>query len=118
MEWSNHQDWNILQDEQLNKMGFVRTTADLCVYTAATGEMFIIAVYVDDILLAGRNDKCMIEVKKMLVKHFEIKDMCKMTHFIWVKIVQDGSDNMCQKCVGKIQNGLLALFMLWTVILC
>lgn len=69
-------------------MGFVQTTADPCIYTAATGERFIIAVYVDDILLAGRNDKQMMEVKKMLAKHFEIKDMGELTHFLGVKIVQ------------------------------
>lgn len=61
--------WNIILDEQLKKIGFVQTTADPCIYTAATGEMFIIAVYVDDILLARRNDKQMMEVKKMLAKH-------------------------------------------------
>ncbi len=62
--------WNIVLDEQLKKMGFVQTTVDPCIYiTAATGEMFFIAVYVDDILLAGCSNKRMMEVKKILAKH-------------------------------------------------
>jgi len=72
----------------MKKMGFVQIKADPCIYTAATGEMFIKAVYVVDFLLAGRNNKQIIEVKKMLAKHFEIKDVCELTHFLGVKIVQ------------------------------
>ncbi len=80
--------WNIVLDEQLKKMGFVQTTGDPCIYTAVTGEMFFIAVYVDYILLAGCSNKRMMEVKKMLAKHFKIKDMGELTHFLGVKIVQ------------------------------
>lgn len=69
-------------------MGFVQTIGDPCIYTAATSEMFFIAVYVDDILLAGCSNKRTVEVKKMLAKHFEIKDMGELTHFLGVKIVK------------------------------
>jgi len=59
----------------MKKIGFVQTAA-------ATGEMFIKAMYIDDFLLAGRNNKQMIEAKKMLAKHFEIKDIGELTHFL------------------------------------
>ncbi len=49
--------WNSALDSQLKTMGFTQTSSDPCLYTAAEGETFIIAVYVDDIVLAGRDDR-------------------------------------------------------------
>jgi len=46
--------WNSALDSQLNKMGFTQITSNPCLYTTSEEEMFIIAIYVDDILLAGR----------------------------------------------------------------
>ncbi len=80
--------WNIVLDNQLKKMGFVQTPSDPCIYTTETDEMFIIAVYVDDILLAGHSNKRMTEVKKLLARHFELTDMGELTQFLGVKIVQ------------------------------
>ena len=40
--------WNITLDHQLKKMGFVQTPSDPCLYVSSEGELFIIAVYVDD----------------------------------------------------------------------
>ena len=47
-------------------MRFVQTSSDPCIYVDAEGEMFVIAVHVDDIVLATRNDKRMEDVKKGL----------------------------------------------------
>ena len=41
--------WNSALDNHLNKMDFTQTTSDPCLYIATEGEMFVIAVYVDDI---------------------------------------------------------------------
>ena len=38
----------------LKKMGFLQVPGDPCLYVSSEGEMFLIAVYVDDILLAGK----------------------------------------------------------------
>lgn len=56
-------------------MGFVQMTSDPCLYTTTEGKISIITAYVDDILLAGKSNKQMIEVKEALVKQFEVKDM-------------------------------------------
>ena len=47
-------------------MGFVQAAGDPCLYMASEGEMFLIAVYVDDILLAGRSNEKLTAVKKAL----------------------------------------------------
>ena len=56
---------------------------------ASEGDPFIIAVYVDEILLAGEEDKQMLEVKQALSKRFQVKDMGELHDFLGVKIVHD-----------------------------
>lgn len=46
--------WNSELDSQLKKMGFMQITNDPCICMASEGEIFIIGVYVDDIVLAGK----------------------------------------------------------------
>lgn len=56
--------WNTTLDIQLKKMGFTQGKSDPCLYTnSVEGELFVIAVYVDDILLVTKNVKRMEEVK-------------------------------------------------------
>ena len=81
--------WNSALDEKLKKMGFVQSASDPCLYVFSDGEMFIIAVYVDDILLGGKSDGQMSDVKKALSKQFKMKDMGALHHFLGVKIVRD-----------------------------
>ena len=60
--------WNHALDNQLKNMGFKQTSSDTCLYvsTDSEGEMFIVAVYVDDIILGGKSSTKMSEVKKEL----------------------------------------------------
>lgn len=70
-------------------MGFVQCTSDPCIYVKEEfGEIFIIAVYiyVDDILLAGKTDQQINEVKQALA---EMKDIGELHHFLGVKVVQN-----------------------------
>ena len=69
-------------------MGFSQTKGAPCIYTAEHGEPFIIGVYVDDILLAGKSDKRLPEVKATLPDEFHMKDMGELHHFLRVKIIQ------------------------------
>jgi len=80
--------WNSALDSQLKRMGFVQTASDPCIYIASE-EMFIIGVYVDDIVLAGKSDKRMEDVKKAIAMQFDVKDLGKLHYFLGMKIVQD-----------------------------
>ena len=66
--------WNAALDHKLKQMDFVQAKGDPCLYMAAEGEMFIIAVYVDDIVLAGKGDQRMTEVKQALAHQFQVID--------------------------------------------
>lgn len=81
--------WNTALDSQLKKMGFIQTTSDPCLYVSSEGEPFIIAVYVDDILLAGKTDSRIVEVKNALASKFNVKDMGELKYFLGVKVIQD-----------------------------
>ena len=81
--------WNHTLDSQLKKMGFAQSNSDPCLYISITGEPFIIAVYVDDILLAGRSIQRINEVKNELRSQFNVKDMGSVEYFLGVKVQQD-----------------------------
>ena len=52
--------------------------------------VFLIAVYVDDIVLGGRNEAKMKAVKEELSEKFKMKDLGTLHYFLGVKVVQDG----------------------------
>ena len=80
--------WNAVLDDQLKDMGFVQSASDPCVYKDSGGEMSLIGVYVDDIILAGKNDKKTNEVKRALGAKFNIKDMGKLHYFLGMNVLQ------------------------------
>ena len=53
--------------------------------------MFFIGVYVDNIILVGKDEKRIEEIKYALSQKFDIKDMEKLHHFLGMKILQDES---------------------------
>ena len=82
--------WNTALDSHLKKMKFVQTKADPCIYVFKDKtETVIIAVYVDDILIAGTSNKKIAEVKAAIANCFEVKDMGEFHYFLGVKIVRD-----------------------------
>ena len=71
---------NSMLDSKLKNLGFTQTKSDVCIYTASEGELFIIAVHIDDIILVGKSEKRIKEVKSMLAQQFEVKHLG--IHFI------------------------------------
>ena len=70
--------WNSALNCQLKAMGFAQTTSNPYLYVSTEGEMFVIAVYVDDIVLAGKSNRKMSEVKNALASRFDVKDMGRL----------------------------------------
>jgi len=48
-----------------------------------------VAIYVDDIILGGRNEAEMNTVKKELGHRFDMKDLGKLHHFLGIMVIQD-----------------------------
>lgn len=49
----------------------------------------MIAVHVDDLVLAAKSDKRIADVKKALGEKFEVKDMGELHHFLGTKVLQN-----------------------------
>lgn len=81
--------WNGILDAYLKEMGFMQSTSDPCIYMDAGGDGFCIRVYVDDMVLAGRSDERIKEVKDALSQRFDIKNLRKLHHFLGVTVEQD-----------------------------
>ena len=81
--------WNETLDEYLKELGFRQSSNDPCIYILDSGgEMFIVAVYVDDIILAGTSLSLINEFVDKIGKRFEIKDMGKLHYFLGVKVIR------------------------------
>lgn len=61
--------WNVALDEHFKEIGFVQHQEDPCLYTATGGETVMIAVYVDDILIATKSEEKMDQVKDCCAIH-------------------------------------------------
>ena len=81
--------WNTALDSHLKKMGFSQSKSDPCIYVSGGGkDTFYIGVYVDDMILAGKDETKMENVKKELSSKFEIKDLGELSYFLGMSIVQ------------------------------
>ena len=66
--------WNEILDEHLQSMGFQKSAADECIYTGKmNGDLVLLAVYVDDIIVALRKSKLSIRLKKSLPNVFQLR---------------------------------------------
>ena len=86
--------WNSTLDAYLKKLGFVQTASDPCIYYQKTDKDIVyIGVYVDDIILAGRDEKRLQEIKGDFSKKFDIKDLGELKYFLGMKVVQIKGNN-------------------------
>ena len=70
--------WNWFHtiDPVLVDIGFVQLKSDTCVYVYSRESVkIILALYVDDLLLAGNNAEAMAIVKSQLKQRFKMTDM-------------------------------------------
>ena len=73
--------WNRKLSEYLCSIGFTQGSADPCIYIKTGDSLMIVAVYVDDLILAAEDFDDMVAVKRELSSRFKMKDMGEL-HFI------------------------------------
>ena len=83
--------WNKLLDNVLKSFGWRRLSSDWCIYIwrDSKGHLMILAVHVDDMLLAGNNRELMEEAKVWLAKNFKIKDMGSLKLVIGLEVIRN-----------------------------
>ena len=82
--------WNSVLDEHLKSIGFVQTESDPCIYVKVKdGDIFIAAVWVDDIILAGKTDEEINNVKASIAERFQVKDMEELKYILGQQVIQE-----------------------------
>ena len=88
--------WHAVLHEFLLGIDFHQSTADPCVFIR-NDELFILLVFVDDIILATQHDKTMNNVKDSLKSRFTMKDLGPICFFLGIQFTQNsGEITMCQ----------------------
>ena len=74
--------------QYLKQLGFAQLNSDPCIYISAGEEMFVIGVYVDDIILCGKSVDRISKVIHSLGDKFAVKDMGELHSFLGMKVIQ------------------------------
>ena len=76
-------------------MGFKQLENDPCIYTLSSeGELFIVAIYVDDIILGSKSSEQIQDFIKRISQRFNVKDMGKLHYFLGVKVAYPVSEKI------------------------
>ena len=91
--------WNKTIDEYLKQSGYVQNDADPCIYLkrfVKEGKevILLIAVYVDDLLIASNNDKELISEKKQISKRFKMGDEGEVHYILGMAINRNRKDGV------------------------
>jgi hypothetical protein len=82
--------WNKLLDNTLKKLEFNRCNKDLCVYLYKSGNTFaILAVHVDDMLMASNSKQKLAEIKQGLSKFFRVKDLGEVNFLLGIEVTRN-----------------------------
>lgn len=101
--------WNTKLDSVLTKMGYRACESEACLYTKCTQEKTInvIAVYVDDLLLACSDKGEMLATKRAICSEFQVVDKGPATNFLGLEIQRDGDIGAIRISQKKHIMGLL-----------
>ncbi|KAL0411792.1 UNVERIFIED_CONTAM: Retrovirus-related Pol polyprotein from transposon RE1 [Sesamum latifolium] len=81
--------WNTEFTNKIEAFGFIQFKHDHCMFTKSTESgLFILLVYVDDILIAGASEILIQEVKHYLHSLFTIKDLGIAKYFLGLEIAR------------------------------
>jgi hypothetical protein len=82
--------WYLKFDKTIKEFGFKENVEDNCVYAKfKNGKYVFLILYVDDILLASSEVSLLLETKKFLFSHFEMKDLGEARFVLGIEIHRD-----------------------------
>lgn len=84
--------WHHTFDKTLKEYGAIATNADTCLYHIGQGEdATLIAIYVDDVLIASRNEKDIERISDFLSQRFNIKRLGEVHQCLGIEFNRDGN---------------------------
>ena len=91
--------WNNTIDEYLKESGFKQNDADACIYEKRFKEgdkevVILVAVYVDDLLIASNDLQSNAEERRRLSSRFELEDLGEANFCLGRSIKRDRSNGL------------------------
>lgn len=81
--------WNIKFTDALLKEGYCQSAHDHSLFTRKHGgDLVVLLVYVDDLLITGTSSTMIAEAKSTLHQHFKMKDLGKLRYFLGIEVMQ------------------------------
>ncbi|GAB6025573.1 hypothetical protein CHUAL_014034 [Chamberlinius hualienensis] len=107
---AGHQ-WYMRLDQELSAMGFKSLKTDPCLYVLKKGKtLVLLAIYVDDILLAANDTAELENVKTMLKTSFKISDFGEAKFCLGIEINHDKARKSITLTQTKYINDVLDRF--------
>lgn len=80
-------DWYECFDKYMIKLGFRKSNVELCLYIHGKGENIIyLLIYVDDLLICGKDKKKIQSIKKLLSDRFKMKDLGEINEYLGIEV--------------------------------
>ena len=80
--------WNSNIDSTLKQLGLVKSINDPCLYLKTEGNVVLVGLYVDDLLIASSDVDIVSSIKCKLSDVYDVKDLGKLTYFLGVEVKQ------------------------------
>ena len=83
--------WYQKFDAFMCSQGYKRSTEDPCLYVKRqhNGQLIMLILYVDDMLIAGHSKKDIADLKMKLKSQFDMKDLGDANHILGMRITRD-----------------------------
>ena len=83
--------WYQKFDAFMRSQGYTRSKEDPCLYVKRTrdGQLIMLILYVDDMLIAGHSKKDIADLKQKLSSHFDMKDLGDAHHILGMRVTRD-----------------------------
>ena len=104
-------EWYLMIDAFLRSLGFERVSAEHCVFVRqAKGNLVIIALYVDDQLMAATNRQELDDVKQALSARFKMKDLGPARYCLGLQIDRNRARRTLRISQSQYLRDVLARF--------
>ena len=81
--------WYSQIDNYFVSHGFAKSKSEPTLYVKKQGAfILIVAIYVDDLIFTGNDEKMIKEFKKDMMRRYEMSDMGLLHHFLGIEIYQ------------------------------
>jgi len=106
--------FNMEINDTLLSLGFTRCTSDTCIYVkTVNGNDMYVAIYVDDIIIACKDEELIKEVKAEIASKYKVKDMGEMDWYLGMRYTRDPTTGIITLDQSKYAGDVLTRFKEW-----